>query len=334
MARYKYIDTSPRFLPVDLARQLMPGTFEHALNHLLDHAIDLSAFDARFRNDATGPTAYPPALLLKVVLFAYARGIVSSRAIERACREHVTFIALCGDRAPHFTTIAQFVSTLGEDIARVFAAVVAICDRQGLIGREMFAIDGVKLPSNASKRRSRAGDGPVRPQLLEHRRRQQGVAILLAFPLLDPQTLAGAVHIREAEGQRLHQAQPRAVHGHQHRAVLQVRDRGQEPAQFGAAEDDRERLGLPGERDVLDQARPLERGAVEEPQRAHRLIERAPGHPLGLDQMSLVRPDVLGPQGGGRLPDVPGEPGHAVDVTVDGARGVVPGAEIRDHPLV
>ncbi len=156
MARYKYIDTNPRFLAVDLARQLLPGTFEHALNHLLDHAIDLSSFDARFRNDATGAAAYPPALLLKVVLFAYSQGIVSSRGIERACEEHVTFIALCGARTPHFTTIAHFVSTLGDDIARVFAAVVAICDAEGLIGREMFAIDGVKLPSNASKRRSGA----------------------------------------------------------------------------------------------------------------------------------------------------------------------------------
>ncbi len=154
MARYKYIDTNPRFLAIDLAQQLLPGTFEHALNHLLDHAVDLSPFDARFRNDVTGATAYPPAMLLKVVLFAYSRGIVSSRGIERACREHVTFIALTGDTQPHFTTIAHFVSTLGEDIARVFAAVVAICDREGLIGREMFAIDGVKLPSNASKHRS------------------------------------------------------------------------------------------------------------------------------------------------------------------------------------
>ena len=154
MARYKHIDTNPRFLAVDLAQQLLPGTFEHALNHLLDHAIDLSHFDARFRNDETGATAFPPAMLLKVVLFAYSQGIVSSRGIERACAEHVTFIALSGDTRPHFTTIAHFVSTLGEDIARVFAAVVAICDRQGLIGREMFAIDGVKLPSNASKRRS------------------------------------------------------------------------------------------------------------------------------------------------------------------------------------
>ena len=58
MARYKHIDTSPRFLAVDLQRQLIPGTIEHALNHLLDHEIDLSHFDARFRNDVTGAAAY------------------------------------------------------------------------------------------------------------------------------------------------------------------------------------------------------------------------------------------------------------------------------------
>ncbi len=154
MARYKLLDTNPQFLSVDLARQLLPGTFEHALNHLLDHEVDLAHFDARFRNDTTGAPAYPPAMLLKVVLFAYSQGIVRSRAIERVCQEHVTFMALCGMSAPHFTTIAHFVSSLRDDIAQVFAAVLAVCDGQGLIGREMFAIDGVKLPSNASKHRS------------------------------------------------------------------------------------------------------------------------------------------------------------------------------------
>ena len=154
MPRYKYIDTSPRFLAVDLAKQLLPGSFEHAVHHLLTHEIDLTAFDVRVRNDEAGATAYPPRMLLQVVLCAYAHGIVSSRAIARACEEQVTFIALCGDRAPHFTTIAHFISTLGEPIATVFAAVLAVCDRQGLIGRTMFAIDGVKLPSNASKHRS------------------------------------------------------------------------------------------------------------------------------------------------------------------------------------
>ena len=154
MARYKPIDTSPRFLVVDLQRQLLPGTFEHALNHLIDHELDLSRFDARFKNDVTGATAYPPGMLLKVILFAYSQGIISSRAIEFACREHVTFIALSGDTQPHFTTIAAFVSHLGADIAAVFSQILYLCDRQGLIGREMFAIDGVKLPSNASKHKS------------------------------------------------------------------------------------------------------------------------------------------------------------------------------------
>lgn len=154
MARYKHIDTSPRFLAVDLQRQLLPGTFEHALNHLLEHELDLSGFDSRFNNDVTGAAAFPPAMLLKVILFAYSQGIVSSRNIERVCREHVTFIALSGDSQPHFTTIAGFVSSLGDDIARIFTQILFICDKQGLIGREMFAIDGVKLPSNAAKSKS------------------------------------------------------------------------------------------------------------------------------------------------------------------------------------
>ncbi|MBK7016324.1 MAG: transposase [Sulfuritalea sp.] len=154
MARYKHIDTSPRLIAVDLERQLLPGTFEHALNHLVDRELDLSRFDARYKNDLTGASAYPPAMLLKVVLFAYSRGIVSSRDIEAACKHHVTFIALSGDSAPHFTTFAAFVSTLDGEIGPLFTEILLICDRMGLIGREMFAIDGVKLPSNASKSRS------------------------------------------------------------------------------------------------------------------------------------------------------------------------------------
>lgn len=154
MAKYKVIDTGPKLLPVDLKKQLLPGTFEHALDYLIDHEIDLTGFDARYRNDESGASAYPPGMLMKVVLFGYAQGIVSSRGIERACREQITFIALCGDSSPHFTTIAAFVSDLGEEVARVFAQVLAICQRQGLIGHEMFAIDGVKLPSNASKGKS------------------------------------------------------------------------------------------------------------------------------------------------------------------------------------
>ena len=150
MARYKRIDTGLKFLPVDLSRQLVPGTFEHALNHLIDHELDLRTLEDRLRNDETGAPAYAPAVLLKVLLFAYSRGIMGSRPIEQACRENVVFMALSGDSAPHFTTIAGFIRELKDEIANLFTQVLFLCDAQGLIGREMFAIDGVKLPSNAS----------------------------------------------------------------------------------------------------------------------------------------------------------------------------------------
>lgn len=154
MARFKPVDMSPRFLPVVLEQQIVPGTFEYALHVLIDTEFDLSSLRSRFNNDDTGAPAYDPAVLLKVVLLAYSRGIISSRTIERACRENVLFMAMSGDTQPAYTTIASFIRNLGDDIAAIFTEVILICDRQGLIGRQMFAIDGVKLPSNASKARS------------------------------------------------------------------------------------------------------------------------------------------------------------------------------------
>ncbi len=107
MARYKIVDRSPKFLPVVLDSQLMAGSFEYALDYLIDNELDLSCLDARYNNDDTGAPAYSPAVMLKIVLLAYSRGMVSSRAIERACRENVLFMAISGDSAPQFTTIAK-----------------------------------------------------------------------------------------------------------------------------------------------------------------------------------------------------------------------------------
>ena len=57
MARYKPVDRSARLLPVVLSEQLLPGSFEFALDHLVDHELDRSPLDARFCNDATGAPA-------------------------------------------------------------------------------------------------------------------------------------------------------------------------------------------------------------------------------------------------------------------------------------
>ncbi len=69
-------------IPVDFDRQIQPGTFEFALRHLVDKELDLAPFHARYRNDHEGAPAYDPAVLLKIILLAYSRGVVSSRKIE------------------------------------------------------------------------------------------------------------------------------------------------------------------------------------------------------------------------------------------------------------
>ena len=152
MPRFKEHDYSQgRFLSVDLGKQVQPGTFEYTVSNLIDHQIDLSVFEGKYRNDETGAPAFDPAVLLKIILVAYSRGIISSRKIARACEENVLFIALSADSRPHFTTIANFVATVGPYIVPIFRDVLAVCYAEGLIGKRMFAVDGCKISSNCSK---------------------------------------------------------------------------------------------------------------------------------------------------------------------------------------
>lgn len=152
MPRFKHTDYNQiKMIPVDFKTQLSPGTFEHALDYLIEEELDLSIFNHRYNNDHTGATAYDPRILLKIVLAAYSRGVTTSRQIEQLCRENIIFMALSCDSQPHFTTIADFVSKLSGEIETIFADVLVLCDSMGLIGRQMFAIDGCKISSNASK---------------------------------------------------------------------------------------------------------------------------------------------------------------------------------------
>lgn len=151
----------PRFKPLNYQQstmvvinyldQLQAGTFEHAIHHLIDTKLDLTVFYPKYQNDATGRPAYDPAALLKIILFAYSKGITSSREIQWCCETNIIFKALSCDSVPHFTTIAAFVSGRRKEIEKVFEQVLLICHTQGLLGNELFAIDGCKISSNAAK---------------------------------------------------------------------------------------------------------------------------------------------------------------------------------------
>ena len=113
MAKHKPYDYSQSVIgPIFLEDQLLPGTLEYAIHYIVEERLNMSVFDARYRNDNTGRKSIDPKLLLKIVLYGYSRGMISSRSLEYACEKITTFMALACNRTPDHSTIAAFVSSI------------------------------------------------------------------------------------------------------------------------------------------------------------------------------------------------------------------------------
>lgn len=197
MAHYKpYSYQEVKHLEFRFQDLLRPNTIEYAIHDVVDHHIDLSVFESRYRNNACGAPAYAPAILLKIILYAYTCGIISSRRIAKACRENLIFMALAAGAQPHFTTLAHFVSSLDKEIKRVFLDVLLRCEAQGLIGHESLALDGCKLSSNAAKEWSGTREE------FEHKRQKLEAmieALLAAHQQTDRAETAPELYEREAK---------------------------------------------------------------------------------------------------------------------------------------
>jgi transposase len=152
MPRYKPFDYSQMtMIPISLEKQIVEGTLEHTIHYMVEKKMDTTVFENRFKNDDTGSPAYHPKVLLKVILLSYSRCLVSSRAIERACRENVVFMALSGEQKPDHSTIAHFVSSMKREIIHLFRDILLVCEEMELLGGTHFSLDGLRLSSNASK---------------------------------------------------------------------------------------------------------------------------------------------------------------------------------------
>jgi transposase len=152
MPRYKQTEKGQGlFLTVDLSKQIVPGSYEYTLTHLIDNKLDLSIFDQKYTNDETGATAINPKILLKIILYCYSLGVISSRKIAEMCETNIVLKVIAEETEPHYTTISDFVSGMSGEIEKVFSEVLLVCDEMRLINGRMFAIDGCKLPSSASK---------------------------------------------------------------------------------------------------------------------------------------------------------------------------------------
>jgi transposase len=149
--RFVACDREQSFLmPPDVREWLPEG---HLAWFVIDAVggMDLDAFYAAYRVDGRSRPAYDPAMVVALLLYAYARGIRSSRVIERACEEDVAFRVLAAQQQPDHATIARFIERHQAAIADLFGAVLSLCARQGLANVGVIAVDGTKVPGNASR---------------------------------------------------------------------------------------------------------------------------------------------------------------------------------------
>jgi transposase len=114
--------------------------------------MDLAAFYAAYRADGHGRAAFDPGMVVALLLYAYARGTRSSRAIERACEEDVAYRVIAANQVPDHTTLARFRQRHQDALAGLFGDVLGLCAQAGLVQVDVIAVDGTKVHANASER--------------------------------------------------------------------------------------------------------------------------------------------------------------------------------------
>jgi transposase len=130
-------------------------------------ALDLRGFYAAYRWDGHGRAAHDPQMMVALVVYAYAIGERSSRAIERRLREDIAFRVIAAGQVPDHATIARFRVRHEQALAELFSQVLRLCADAGLVSAGLIAIDGSKVRADASDKALRSYDDIAREILEE-----------------------------------------------------------------------------------------------------------------------------------------------------------------------
>ena len=140
-------------LSPDVREWLASGHLAYHISDLVD-ALDLSAFYAPYEGDGRRNAPYEPSMMVKVLIYAYATGVYSSRAIARKLEEDVAFRVLGAENFPQHRTICEFRRRHLEEFERMFVEVVRVAREMGVVRFGTLSVDGTKVRANASKRKA------------------------------------------------------------------------------------------------------------------------------------------------------------------------------------
>ena len=176
-----YVPDQSLLLPPDVREWLPEGHLAHHVSDLVD-GLDLTAFYALYEGDGRRNAPYEPRMMVKVLLYAYATGVFSSRRVARKLEEDVGFRVLAAGNFPQHRTLCEFRRRHLEDFQALFVEVVRLAQELGLARLGKLSIDGTKVRANASKRKAMSYD---RMQAEEQRLESEVEALLRQADAVD-----------------------------------------------------------------------------------------------------------------------------------------------------
>lgn len=146
-----------------LSEWVPEGDLAHFVSDLVEDALDLGPIYAAYEEERGFPP-YDPRLMLKLLIYGYANGVVSSRKLEAATYRDVAVRMLCADQHPDYRSIARFRARHLEALAELFVQALRLCRKARLVGLGMLALDGTKLRANASRHKAMSYERMVKAE--------------------------------------------------------------------------------------------------------------------------------------------------------------------------
>jgi transposase len=140
-------------MPASMRDWLPSDHLAYFISDIVDN-LDLSAIMERYSGEDRGYPPYHPAMMVKVLLYAYCIGVASSRKIEKRLCEDIAFRVLAANNTPDFRTISDFRKDHLKALAGLFLQVLKLCQKAGLVKLGHVALDGTKIKANASKHKA------------------------------------------------------------------------------------------------------------------------------------------------------------------------------------
>ena len=148
-----YEPDQPFLMPASMRDWLPSDHLAYFISDVVEH-LDLSVIMERYAGEERGYPPYHPAMMVKVLLYAYCIGVVSSRKIEKRLCEDIAFRVLSANNTPDFRTISDFRKDHLKALAGLFLQVLKLCQKAGLVKLGHVALDGTKIKANASKHKA------------------------------------------------------------------------------------------------------------------------------------------------------------------------------------